>query len=319
MLRSYEYTDVPYVSANFQDRLLGEKERETARKFVSAHPARRVKECGCPVCKSRENGYCFTKWGVDYLRCNSCKSLFAVCSEETAGLYRRNEELLSLRKSEEYQEAMTTIRQEAWEEFLEWLQVRTFRFMHRNTGLSVIDFGNRLEGFVQSIRASDLCSQYNLRDSILGGEQADIEKADLIFYLDQLQQEAEPERRLRELRQCLKPDGMLVLSTRAGSGFDILTLKEKNDRIYPYEHVLLPSVQGLSKLLADVGYEVLEVTTPGVMDVKYVLECRSGLEPTELFIRSILETGQDSVLQEFQRFLQKSCLSSFVRILAKRR
>ena len=110
----------------------------------------------------------------------------------------------------------------------------------------------------------------------------------------------------------------MILNARAGSGFDILTLRENNREIYPYEHILLPSVRGLTQLLQRNGYEVLEVTTPGVMDLKYVMESKERLGDRETFVRYFLEEASPLMLQEFQRFLQKGCLSSFICIIARK-
>ena len=67
------------------------------------------------------------------------------------------------------------------------------------------------------------------------------------------------------------------------------------------------------------GFEILEITTPGVMDVKYVLDSKDRLDDRENFVRYLLEESSQAMLQEFQRFLQKGCLSSFVCVIARKR
>ena len=104
----------------------------------------------------------------------------------------------------------------------------------------------------------------------------------------------------------------------AGSGFDVITLKENNTRICPYEHVLLPSVKGMMKLLTDEGFEILEITTPGVMDVKYVMDDIDKLDGREEFVNHLLRNNSEATLQEFQRFLQKNCMSSYIRVIARK-
>lgn len=149
--------------------------------------------------------------------------------------------------------------------------------MGRNKNLAIVDYGNRYEGYADAIRNAAICGRYDLRGSILSSGEDRIVSggADFVFYLDQMQQEFHPSERMCELSECLKEDGLLVINTRAESGF-----------------------------------EVLEITTPGVMDVKYVLDS------CESFVGYLLEESSLSMLQEFQRFLQKACLSCFVRVIA---
>lgn len=320
MLRSYQYTENSYFNYTFQSDLFRDKQVEIARKFVDMHPVRRDMKEKCPICGQSVGKYFFSKWKVDYVCCPMCKSIFAVCDEQTVEVYRNDPDLLDLRTSAEYQDEMTHNRQETWNEFLEWIQVRSFRFMGRNRNLSIVDYGNRLKGYIDTIRKSPICGIYDLRSSILSVDTDEIQygSADIVLYLDQMQQEMQPVKRIQKLRKYLKEDGILILNTRAGSGFDIVTLKEKNARIYPYEHILLPSVKGLVSLLEKNGFEVLEITTPGVMDVKYVLDFKDKLDDRESFVKYLLEESDVSMLQEFQRFLQKGCLSSFVSVIAKK-
>lgn len=320
MLRSFQYTEKSYLDYSMQSDLFREKEIEITRKYVNSHKIRKDMYNECPICKKHSEKYFYTKWNVDYLCCTECKSVFAVYDEDVVEQYQKLQELVQLRLEDNYQEQITRGRENIWEEFLDWISVRAFRFMRRNKGLNIVDIGNRFAGYTERIKESEMCDKYDLRYSILKDNSYQIKdsEADMVFYLDQMQKELNPEERLLELRKCLKDDGLLVLNTRAGSGFDIITLKENNAKIYPYEHIFLPSINGLIMLLEKCGYEVLEITTPGVMDVKYVMDSKDKLDDREGFVHYLLQKNDQGVLQEFQRFLQKSCLSSFVCVIAKK-
>ena len=320
MLRSYQYIEKSYMNYSLRGDLFHDKEIEIARRFTESHPIRRETKHICPICCKGNGKYFYTKWGVDYLRCEACKSVFAVYDRETVRQYMQYEELQILRRSKEYQEQITQNRKEVWQDFLEWMEVRAFRFMKRSRGLSIVDIGNRLKGYSEAIQDSSIVGDYDLRESLIGENTYRISEgeADIVFWLDQMKTETEPEKKLRLFSKLLKKDGLLVLNTRAGSGFDIITLRENNQEIYPYEHILLPSVGGLNQLLQQCGYEVLEVTTPGVMDLKYVMDSKNKLDGRECFVRTLLEEADGGILQEFQRFLQKSCLSSFVCMIARK-
>lgn len=320
MLRSYQYTETPYVNYSMQEDVFREKEVAIAYDFVKNHKIRRESRTSCPICGKGNGHFFYNKWNVDYLKCDNCKSIFTVVDEQVIKEYRNLKSLREMRLESEYQNNITAKRTDYWQGLIDWIQVRAYRFLKRNRDLAIVDVGNRFEGFSEQIRHSDLCGEYNLRKSILMPDEETIAfgKADLVFYFDQLQGISNPEEILKLIRDYLTDDGILYIGNRAGSGFDILTLKDKNNRIFPYEHILLPSIKGLIDLFDRLGFEVLEVTTPGVMDVKYVLDGLKYLEE-ETFVRDFMEDASQGVLQEFQRFLQKSGRSSFVSLLVKKK
>ena len=320
MLRSYQYTEKSYLDYSMQSNLFQMKEIDTARRYVESHHIRKDMKRICPICNKDAGQYFFTKWNVDYLRCEDCKSIYAVCEEKVVKGYLQDKAITELRLSKEYQDQLLESRQIVWREFLEWVSIRSYRFLGRNKNLSILDVGNRLAGLVDMTRKSEICGKYALIDSIyhIDCDEISYGEADVIFYNDAIKTELNPNEKIQQIKRFLKDDGILFVGARAGSGFDIITLKEENTKIYPYEHVLLPSVKGITEFLENNGFEVLEITTPGVMDVKYVIEDLDRLGNREGFVKALLEERNETILQEFQRFLQKSCMSSFIRVIARK-
>ena len=134
-----------------------------------------------------------------------------------------------------------------------------------------------------------------------------------------MQHEADPIITLREIGNNLKHNGLIILSTRLGSGFDILTLKGSTSDIFPYEHIMLPSKVGLEMILDEAGYELLEITTPGTRDINEVLNNQERIDDNNLFVRQLLRTADRRTLSDFQQFLQRSLMSSFAQLIARKR
>ena len=222
-----------------------------------------------------------------------------------------------LRLTEEYQNQAEFRRSNIWDELVMWAQFRIYRYLGKNTGLDVIDYGNRYLGSVNRFRESGICGKYELRDSILPVQTEKVSKGDVILYMNQLQHEVNPIATLQELRKDLKDDGVLILNTRLGSGFDILTLKGSMDSVFPYEHIMLPSSKGLELILEQAGFELLEITTPGTRDMESVLRNKERIEESNFFVKYLLRTADEVTLADFQQFLQKSGLSSFAQVVAK--
>ena len=252
--------------------------------------------------------------------CESCASIFVPVSKEVVEGYSKLQEMKDFRNSEEYQNQASESRDVAWDDVVSWAEYRTYRYLGKNSGLEVLDYGNKYKGFVNKILNSKLISNYELRDSVLDIKlEGKVRNADVLIYMNQLQHEMNPIKIIEEIGKDLKNEGILLMSTRLGSGFDILTLKGGINDIFPYEHITLPSKKGLEIILDRAGYELLEITTPGTRDMNVVLNNRERIEDSNFFIKYLLDVADERTLQDFQQFLQKSCLSSFAQVVARKR
>lgn len=297
------------------------RELKVAESFARNHSSGGDARKRCAVCGSSKVSYFYEKWGVKYLRCMDCYSVMADVKEEDIQEYIQLKELNEIRLSEEYQKNGTESRQQKWEELLDWLRYRTYRYCGRNTGFSILDYGTRWEGLRQFLQKSDLCKTYELRDSILHDSRQEAIRenhVDLILALDYIQQKRKPVQFFREAYNNLKKGGLLILGTKVGSGFDILSLRQNNRNVFPYEHILMPSKEGIEVLFKQAGFELLEFTTPGTFDLNYVKANKDGLASDDYFIKYFLDTATVSAEAEFQRFIQKCGLSSYAQVIARR-
>lgn len=316
MLKAYDYAEVKSNVQELQNTELFNREKSEALKFVLAHPNHKS-EKKCPICGSMHTRCIFSRWDVNYLFCDECCSIYVPAEKELIEEYLQLEALKDIRISEEYQEQAELRRADIWDEFVMWAQYRIYRYLGKNTELDIIDYGNRYIGSVDRFQQSGMCNKYELRNSILTVETDKVDKADVILYLNQLQHEVDPVSTLCSLKDNLKEDGILILNTRLGSGFDILTLKGGMDSLFPYEHIMLPSRKGLEKILQDAGFELLEITTPGTRDMESVLKNQDRIEEGNFFVKYLLKTADKATLADFQQFLQKSGLSSFAQVIAR--
>lgn len=318
MLKAYDYTEYRQLSAELQNAGLFRKEKGIALKFVLDHPNQN-RNRRCPICGTKHTRFIFSRWDIEYLLCDECYSIFVPVEEQLIEDYLNTEDMKRLRLTEEYQEQAEYRRGSIWNEFVMWTQYRIYRYLGKNTGLEAIDYGNRYMGSVNRFLKSGIFHKYELRDSILPIKTEHMDTADVILYMNQLQHEINPVFTLKRLKGNLKDHGILILNTRLGSGFDILTLKGGMDSIFPYEHIMLPSKKGLEMILEKAGFELLEITTPGTRDMESVLRNEDRIEDSNFFVKYLLHTSDQSILTDFQRFLQKSGLSSFAQVIARER
>ena len=310
VLRAYSVAEDEKLGAGVHNQKMLDCEKLLAQEFVEASRSE-PEGADCPVCGSGSSEFFAEFWGAGYMRCQNCWSIFVPVGESIIDEYRRYAPLREFRASERYQADAEEKRKYIWDEKCFWIKFRLARYLGKAIEPKIADVGNRYKNLSDRFRS--IGGEYRLVPC--ADEMED--PADIVFYFDQLTFEPNPPRALEAMRRRLNPNGLLFLSTRVGSGFDILTLKGGIGNIYPYEHSFLPSKQGLEMLLQKTGYELLEISTPGSLDMKYVEENRSKLDKKDLFARYLLEKTDESVLAEFQRFLQKSGMSSHAQLVAR--
>jgi hypothetical protein len=137
--------------------------------------------------------------------------------------------------------------------------------------------------------------------------------------LESLDRVHHPQHVLRRVAGCLEEGGLLFVTALVASGFDLAVLGLKNLYLYPPDRMNCFSLHGLLRLLEQSGFESVEVSTPGVLDVQIV---RAHLQrdpalPLSMFERQLVGMHEEG--QAVQAFLQQSRLSSFARIVASKR
>lgn len=318
MLKAYDYAEPSTRKKEMKDVPIFRLEKQIAQRFVMEHSVQPERQ-DCPICGSRHTKYIFERWDINYRICDECKSIYVPVANETVQEYLELKEMQKLRASDEFQQQVEESKKQHWMDFVMWAEYRIFRYLGKKTGLKVIDYGNRYSGFSRLLQQSQLVGVYELRNPLLELRSEHIKQADVILHLNQLQHENDPIRTITGMRDYLRDGGVLILNTRLGSGFDILTLKGATEEIFPYEHITLPSRHGLELILESAGFELLEITTPGTRDMDVVMRHKERIEEANFFIKYLLDTVDASAMSDFQQFLQKSGLSSFAQVVARKR
>ena len=112
----------------------------------------------------------------------------------------------------------------------------------------------------------------------------------------------------------------MLLTALSSSGFDLQVLREHSSNVFPPDRINLLSSEGLIRALERHGFQLIEFSTPGMFDVDNVrrtltehpeLECSS-------FVRYLVTNRDANALHDFQEFLQRHRLSSFVRLALRK-
>ena len=111
------------------------------------------------------------------------------------------------------------------------------------------------------------------------------------------------------------------MTTVLSSGFDLQVLWDKADNLFPPDWLNVFSVEGLNKLIEHHGFECLEFSTPGILDLEHVtkaIEKKPDLDISK-FLKYLLVHRGEKTLKAFQEFLQTHLLSSYGRVLLRKK
>jgi len=142
--------------------------------------------------------------------------------------------------------------------------------------------------------------------------------ARIVAVFDSLEHEHDVAALLTEAERVLVPGGFLIVTARSGSGFDVQVLWENAD-VTPLEHLNLISVEGLQTALGRSGFEILEFSTPGQLDVQVVQRLRKERGAVlPRFLEYLLSHRDAHCHEKFQDFIQEQRLSSHMRLIARK-
>lgn len=316
-----EYIDISIREKDIHPGSIFDTERELAYQSV-ANCKMNVEIQPCPVCGTTRNETLFKKWGMQYAICPDTwtVSLASLPEEKEVLEYYYDSELSHFRASQKYQDLVSDKRKELWERQLGWMEGRISRYLG-NDKYPVIDWGGKFVGWLESLDTASFVANLKVLESLppIREDENHEDTADIVCLMDVLQREIKPLNLLKRIAQKINPGGILIISCRAGSGFDIVTLRENAESVFPLDHIFLPSPNGMEYLLKQTGFELLEITTPGLMDMKYIKSAVENIPKDQYFLRYLMEKGDDLLLERMQGFLQRNNLSSHLRCIARKK
>ncbi|HET7459871.1 MAG TPA: methyltransferase domain-containing protein [Longimicrobium sp.] len=290
-------------------------------------PPASLAEVPCPACGGRGPA-AFTRFGFQYRRCAACASLYVSPRPSAAAVdeYYRESEAARFRR--EYLTAETPERAEMLRERALWIGRVADEVLPAPRG-AFADFGTThhrllhevgslaVFGAIQSVEPAPSAHLSVVRARAQVVEPApDSLSAAGAFEL--LEHQASPRALMERVHRALAPGGVLFLTSRTCDGFDITVLGERAPYIYVPEHLNLLSIEGVTRLLEATGFRILELSTPGQLDVELVLQVADADPGVALppFVEMLLRHRPVAARDDFQQFLQRHLLSSHLRLTA---
>ena len=299
-------------------------------------------ETSCPACKSDKHTKAFTKFGFSYLECGRCGTVFLSPRPSDNDIEKH---FLHSPSSHFWQDILTKETEDKRREKIhiprfQWILDSGEEYLVGDKIIADINSKNshfareliRKKAFVKKVLINPYFDTQVLNDSTGNSDvfqlvtKEDIAKktnirANIITAFEVLDYSSDPDALMEMIRNIITDDGLCFFTTISISGFDLQVLWDHSERIFPLDRINAFSYEGLKIFFERHGFEMIEFSTPGMLDLNIVEEtCRKQPDlKIPRFIRTMLVRGDEQLKNDFQTFLQVNKLSLFVRIVVRKK
>lgn len=289
----------------------------------------------CPACLSNNLEVIFKKNGFQYVQCKECKTFFVNPRPRFDHLMNIYKDSPSTKfwvdefftpKIENRRDKIFRPRAEDISSKLPTLYDKKIGDIGAGFGLFIEELRKiwpnaNLIAIEPSEKMAKICINKNIHtlECALEDLSADQNNFDLLTSFELIEHLHNAETFLKNVHSILKKGAYFYFTTLNGLGFDIQVLWENSKSVFPPHHLNFFNVYSIRILLERVGFEVIEVKTPGVLDWNIVESQaeKSGIT-LDRFFESVKQFASETTKNEFQIWLQKNQLSSHMRVLVKK-
>ena len=292
----------------------------------------------CPACGEHSFRKIFEKYGLQYVKCSSCGTVYINPrpTPEMLDIY------YSTSKNYEYwnqyifpasesarREKIFKPRAQRLIEFCKRYEVRPDLLLEVGAGFGTFceevksaEFFRRIIAIEPTPDLAETCRKKGIDVIAKPVETIDFKdlKADVIASFEVIEHLFCPADFIRSCASLLSRGGLLVLTCPNVNGFEAETLG-KLSSTFDNEHLNYFHPESLAGLIEKSGFETLEVSTPGRLDAelvrKAVLEGKCDLSG-QPFLKRVLIEDWDKAGEKFQRFLAENMLSSHMWIVGRK-
>lgn len=293
----------------------------------------------CPACEGRESQPAFQKYGLQFQRCQRCRTLYMSPRPTPAimAAYYNQSENYKYWAEHIFPASEPARRDKIHRPMLQHVVAACDRYGVARKLLVEVGPGfgtfaalasesGTFECVVAIERTPEMAAACRKRgvtvieQAVEDVSLAELGQADVVVSFEVIEHLFDPKAYLQAAARLLRSGGLLLLTCPNGEGFDTATLGANSPAV-DSEHVNLFNPESLAGLLARAGFEPIEVATPGRLDAELVrdaaLEGRLDLSSNPL-LRAVLIEQWDQLGQSFQAFLAANRMSGHLRVLARR-
>jgi SAM-dependent methyltransferase len=281
----------------------------------------------CPACQSNRQEKVFEKFGFAYVECQACGTVCMSPAPDDETIRKHYLASGSVRFWRENLARATEDKriEKIYAPRMQWIIDMTQEYLPQARNIAVINEKN--QAFVEGLARSShferkiAVNPYFKAKNISGVEvlpRGTDKSADVALAFETIDYAGDVDKVLDSIKNILVPGGLCFVTTISISGFDLQVLWDNSKTIFPLDRIKVFSTKGLRTLFKRHGLEILEYSTPGLLDLDVVKNAVERGVPVPRFVKNLVEQGNDQVFKDFQEFLQINKLSSFVRVLLRK-
>ncbi|MCB0406866.1 MAG: hypothetical protein KDD34_01605, partial [Bdellovibrionales bacterium] len=291
------------------------------KEFFSSHTSWQEREC--PACGTKQELSSFKKMDVPYKRCVNCYTVYASktpTQDEINQFYQKG-------KSRKYwaenlwQNTEKARIDKVIDPIIDWIDNFTVsKFELQN--IQFAEVGSIHSGLLdrwsslgrKTMAVAPLYSTYIQNNSkIESYSYQEVREFNVLHLPNTLDRSKSPLEILNWCHGHMTSDGLCFLTAILSTGLDSLILDEKLETLVPPDRLNCFSYEGLEELVERAGFEIIEYSTPGELDLDNIRRSLNTLPESGLktFFNYIFEKRNDqNLLVDFKKFLQMNRLSS---------
>lgn len=274
----------------------------------------------------------FVRDGLSFQHCRTYGTIFAspVPTQETLNALARDGASAELRRRHFGQRFSESQRASTHAPVLRWANeiIDEYNLKAPEIGLVGNDETGLAGGLAEKIQPSRFILSERISaqaapakaETIEAGKMP-VDAVDLAFDIGSLERVSNPLARIALWSHMVKPGGFIAFTTSTASGLEYRLLGPDAPSFIALDRLTIYSVPALNAALKANGFEVVELSTPGRVDVEAlasVFETHETPDDPLNFWRYLFNHGSDQMRADLQNFLQRHRLSSYARVLARK-
>ncbi len=290
----------------------------------------------CPGCSDKNSEFAFDKMGLTYRACHKCGSLFVSPRPSDDALryfYKNSNAGIFVRKIvlENMSEARS---KQIFSYRIQWVMGLIEEY---NPDANIyLDYATKYPTLLKQLNSTGLFKSivsvlpecYEQEDLLLENIKIintnnDIveDSIDLFSAFEVVERAFDPGKLFNDAYNTCKKNGLFIITSATSSGFEYQVLGEYSPNIIPIDRLNLLSLEAFTSLLEKAGFEIIEVSTPGRLDVEMVKRTYEKHPdiPLDPFWKYLFRYRKENALHSLQEYLQQFQLSSHVRLAAIKR
>lgn len=287
----------------------------------------------CPACGSPESNFIFSKINFDYCECPVCFTIFVNPLPDKKALSDYYTDSESVRF---FAEQLYEVTKEERKVKIFRPRVELIKQLASSSGIKnpvIVDIGGgtglladelALVGMSCSIiepstELTSVCLKkgYTVYNSFFEEFDFSVIKSQLILTsFELIEHLLEPQIFFTHAYKGMKSGDLFLFTTLSGTGLDIRVLWENSNSFLPPLNLNFFNPESISTLLRNIGFEILSISTPGLLDVDILMNNKENVK--DHFWKYFLSKSESGVREKMQEFISSNLLSSHMRVVVRK-